>query len=272
MIGQAVLKFNKYFEVARISYYENTTYFGDVLGMAGLVAARIWIFSQLYTVVFRLASINNLGGLTFAQTIWILALAQSFHTSNRTRRTMTAIDRNIKDGTIAYTINKPYSYVLFNFFTCLGVVGGYLFMTILLSGLVAMIVVGGVKFSIVGILAGMLLLVFGFVINTLFALIIGLLGFWAEDVSAFRWIYDKFLWVLGGLFLPLSAFPIKAQKLIEILPFNQMFYGPARIMVSYDVHLFVRYLLIQLIWVLILSLLVKYIYNKGIKNLSINGG
>jgi hypothetical protein len=75
-------KFLKYFEVFKIAYYNNITYIGDVLGIGGLVGVRIWIFSQLYKTAFTLSGTSVLGGLNLTETIWILALAQSFHVSN----------------------------------------------------------------------------------------------------------------------------------------------------------------------------------------------
>ena len=122
MIAVLNLKFNKYFEVAKIAYFNNVTYMGDVLGIGGLVAIRIWIFSQLYQTAFKLSETSVLGGLTLTETIWILALAQSFHVSNRTRVIMKAIEYEIKSGSIAYTISKPYSYLLYNFFTFMALV------------------------------------------------------------------------------------------------------------------------------------------------------
>jgi ABC-2 type transport system permease protein len=272
MTGTAQLKFIKYFEIAKIAYHNNVTYFGDVLGIGGLVAFRIWYFTQLYETAFRLSGLSSLGDLTLAQTIWILAFTQSFHVSNRTRATMKNIEYEVKSGSIAYTINKPYSYVLYNYYTCLGVAGSNILTTVLFGCAAALLLVGGIKFTVMGLLAGAVLLFFGVTLNSLAILIIGLSAFWTEDTSAFRWIYDKILWIFGGLFLPFSILPNKYQTLIEWLPFKQMFYGPARMIVKFDGNLFYKDLLIQLIWVVVLSGIVTWMYRKGSKNLSVNAG
>ena len=103
-------------------------------------------------------------------------------------------------------------------------------------------------------------------------LIIGLSAFWAEDTSAFRWIYDKMLWIFGGIFLPFSILPDKYQSLIQLLPFNQMLYAPARMIVSFNIQEFYKNFVIQIVWIIILSLLVRWMYKKGTKNLSVNAG
>jgi ABC-2 type transport system permease protein len=266
------LKFLKYFEIIKIAYFNNTVYIVDVLGIGGLVAVRIWIFTQLYRTAFGSLGVTQLGGLVLTQTIWILAFTQSFHVSNRTRVIMKAIEYEIKSGSIAYSISKPYSYLLFNFFSCLGITGSNILTTVFFGLLSAVILAGFIKISLIGLLAGIFLLFFGVTLNTLAILIIGLSAFWAEDTSAFRWIYDKMLWIFGGIFLPLSLFPDKFRQIVELLPFNQMFYGPARMIVSFDGHLFYKYFAVQLVWVVIFALVAMRIYRTGLKNLSINAG
>ncbi len=265
-------KFAKYFEIARITYHDSTAYIGDVLGMAGLIVVRVWIFSQLYTLAFRLSGDTVIGGLNVAQTIWILALSQSFHVSNRTRKIMKDIEYEVKNGNIAYSISKPYSYLWFNFSACMGVIGGHLFLTSLFGLIAAAVLVGMVSIQVPAVILGIILLVFGFVLNTLAILIIGLLSFWTEDISAYRWIYDKFLWILGGIFLPSSLFPDQYRRIIELLPFNQMFYAPARMIVEGNTALFLRNFSLQMFWIFIFALILTFIYRKGIKELSINAG
>ncbi len=265
-------KFRKYFEIARITYHDSTAYIGDVLGMAGLIAVRVLIFSQLYTLAFRLSGETVVGGLTLAQTIWILALTQSFHVSNRTRKIMKDIEYEVKNGNIAYSISKPYSYLWFNFSACMGVIGGHIVLTTLFGLLAAAFLVGVIKLHILAVILGLILLFFGFVMNTLAILIIGLLAFWTEDISAYRWIYDKFLWILGGIFLPSSLFPDQYRKIIELLPFNHMFYAPARMMVDGNTGVFLQNLLLQAFWIGVFALILTWIYRKGIKELSINAG
>jgi ABC-2 type transport system permease protein len=272
MIAQVSLKFNKYFEIAKITYYDSTAYMGDVLGMAGLIAVRIWMFSQLYTLAFKVSNSTEVGGLSLAQTIWILALTQSFHVSNRTRKVMKDIEYEIKNGNIAYSISKPYSYLWFNFSACLGVIGGHIFITTIIALITAALLVGLVKVTVGALIVGSILLVFGFIMNTLAILMIGLLAFWSEDISAYRWIYDKLLWVFGGIFLPVSLFPEKYKTLLEILPFNHMFYMPARIMIEGQTDLFFKYFLIQAFWIIIFGAILSFVYRRGIKQISINAG
>src|SRR3989344_7856242 len=165
------LKFLKYFEIFKISYRNNITYLGEVLGIGGLVAVRIWFFTHLCRTAFVLSGTTALGGLTLTETIWILALAQAFHVSNRGRVIMKAIEYEVKSGSIAYTISKPYSYLLYNFFTCLGVVGSNLITSVLFGLLAAFFLVGTIQFSLIGLLAGLFLLFFGVTLNILAILI-----------------------------------------------------------------------------------------------------
>lgn len=266
------LKFLKYFEIVKINYLNNTAYMLDVLGSAGLIMFRVWVFSQLYRVAFASQQASQIGGLTLGQTIWTLALTQSFFVSNRTRILVKQITNEVKNGTIAYTMNRPYNYILFSFFGNFGVLGSRVIISTILSGLVALILVGVINFNIIGLAAGIVLFLFGVCMNTLIALIMGLLAFWTEETSAYRWIYDKFNWLFGGVFIPLTVFPETLKKISEILPFSQMFYHPSLMIVKFNASDFVKFLLIELGWILALSLVANFVYGRGVKNISVNGG
>lgn len=271
-MSTAAIKTLKYFEIIKINYFNNTTYIVDVLGSAGLIMFRVWVFSQLYRVAFASQQASQIGGLTLTQTIWTLALTQSFFVSNRTRILVKQITNEVKNGTIAYTMNRPYSYVLFNFFGNFGVLGSRVITSTIMSGIVALILVGGIYFNIIGLIAGIILFLLGVSMNTLIALVMGLLAFWTEETSPYRWIYDKFNWLFGGVFIPLTVFPETLKKIAELLPFSQMFYHPALMIIKYNTSDFVKFLAIELGWIVILSLVVNFIYKRGIKNISVNGG
>jgi len=266
------LKFFKYFEIAKISLNQGTAYIGDVFGMAGLIVFRIWLLSQLYTQAFLVVGAAQIGVLTLKETIWVLALTQIISSASRSRHMMRAIEHDIKSGSIAQTISRPYSYLLFNFSSMFGMVAAYILPTLILGVLVTIALVGTMAFPPTQLLVGGLLAILGFAVTSLIVLSIGLLAFWTEDVSAFRWIYDKFVYMFGGTMLPLTIFPDHIRSIIEFLPFNLMGYASARLMVSFDSALFIKYLLSQIFWIVVLSLLVRWMYSRAIKNLSINGG
>lgn len=118
------------------------------------------------------------------------------------------------------------------------------------------------------VLAALLALLLDFCISAL----IGLAAFIAEEVSAFRWIYQKFLLVLGGLLIPLDFFPEWLQNVSRALPFAWIVYGPARLFVDPSATRLADVLLHQMGWLLGTGIVVALFYRWVVGQLTINGG
>jgi ABC-2 type transport system permease protein len=48
---------------------------------------------------------------------------------------------------------------------------------------------------------------------------IGLLAFWLHDVAPVYWVWQKLMFVLGGLLLPLELYPAFIQRVAAFTPF-----------------------------------------------------
>ena len=70
--------------------------------------------------------------------------------------------------------------------------------------------------------------------------LIGLAAFVSEDVSAYDWIYQKLLFILGGMLIPVDFFPAWLQKVAQALPFQYAMYGPARLFVEPEAGQFLQ--------------------------------
>lgn len=261
----------KYFEVAKTNYINSTAYLTNIIVRSITVIARIWIFTQLYRVTYLVNGIQTINGISVPMVIWLLMFNQSFQTSTRSG-VMQTIEEEVKSGTLAYSLNRPYSYLLFHYFSHLGKTVPFLGLNLLIGIPAAYVLVGGISFSFAGILAGILLLFFGTTLDFLISFILGMTAFWVEDTSAFGWIYQKGQMVFGGAIFPLVLFPDGLRKIGELLPFSQLFYGAAQNIVSFDINIFSKFLSIQMFWLFIFGFLAVWIFSKGGKNVSINGG
>lgn len=264
-------KLAKYWAIARVNYHNNLAYIVNVFGRSLTVVLRIWIFTQLYTVTYQVTGNSEIGGLTVPMTIWCLMLTQSFQSATRPP-VVRLIEEEVKSGNLAYSIVRPFSYVLFHFFGFLGRCGSNLLFNLFIGSLAAIILVGLIKTSLTGLIFCLFLLSFGLMIDFLISFLLGLAAFWLEDVSALYWIYSKAQMVFGGILLPISLFPEYLKKIAEILPFSQLYYSAARIFVSPDWYLFGYYLVIQLAWLVFLLICTCFLFNKALRNVSINGG
>ncbi|MFZ5392375.1 MAG: ABC transporter permease [Patescibacteria group bacterium] len=264
-------KLVKYFEIARLAYVNSGVYLANILGKSLTVVLRIWIFTQLYRVTFAVAGSDVVGGLTVVQVIWSLMLVQSFETSTRPMISK-LIDEEIKSGSFAYQVNKPYSYIFYHLAGYFGRVTANVGSNLLIGTVAAWFLVGAIDWSWPGLFFGLLILILGYTLDFLISMSIGLVSFWWEDSNTIMWMYSKGRFLLGGVILPIALFPEKIQKIAEILPFANLYYAPARIMVNFDWNLAEKFVLVQLVWIFLSIMIVSIMYSRGVKNVAINGG
>ena len=96
------------------------------------------------------------------------------------------------------------------------------------------------------------------VLAILCQMLIGLSAFWLREVDPLYWLWEKCLFVFGGLLFPLTMYPETAKAIALWTPFpyilGQRTFG----------GLFV--------WIGIASILLWIIYRKGLKIIQMEGG
>lgn len=262
----------KYLAIGRASAKNATTYLSNLVTSGGLVFIRVWVFTQLYTVTFAATGSSQINGFTLPMVIWSLMIAQALHRSASVMQDSKAIDDEVKTGTLAYTINRPYSYILYHISNFFGRSFASIGINVGLGVIAALILVGPVAFSVSGMFAAIPLLVGGFTITILIGLIVGLSAFWFEDISAFNWMYQKASMVFGGMIIPIALFPDSIRGIVEVSPFAQQYFAPAQMLLQYSSSTFVKFLIAQVIWILLLVPIVVGMFKLGERRVVQNGG
>ena len=260
----------KYFAILAITYREALTYFAQVIARLLTMLFRLWIFHQLYTTTFKVINQTEVSGLTVTLVLWLLMITQVIQTSDS--RVAEDISNEVKTGQLAYTLGRPYSYLLFHYFRYWGKVLPKLGLNLLVGIPVTFLLVGGIKVSLAAILGGSLLLFLGSTLNFLVYFVIGTLAFWFEETEPFRWIYQKMVLALGGSILPPALFPETLKRVAHLLPFAQVSYAPSRILISFDNNLFWTFLLVQVFWLILLIGLARKLLARGTRRVTIHGG
>jgi ABC-2 type transport system permease protein len=264
----------KYAAVARINIQNSLAYAWDALGQGVFVVLFIFVFAQLWRATFKAQHIPKggaIGGLTLVQTLWYFVWAELIELSKI--RVSATIEGEVKDGSLAYTLGRPYNYLMYHFFAGLGQVVSRIVAVLFFGSLVALAAVGPLTAFRLETLPGVLLItLLAFVLDYCIAAGIGLLAFFFEDTSAFRLIYQKINFVLGGLLLPVDFLPGAVQSVARLLPFNLVLYAPSKLFVAWDGEQFMQMLGLQIVWIGILGVLLTLLYRYGARRVSINGG
>lgn len=259
----------KYLYIFNIQMINSLAYPGELVGRSLMIIPFMWIFAQLWKVTFAAARSAEINGLTLQATLWYLVITETIELS-RPRIGNTIADA-VKDGSIAYVLNKPYDFLLYQFSMAMA---DTIFRAVmnLAFGSIMMWVLVGPPPSPLGFLVAIPALLGAWALNYCLAVLIGLAAFVTEDVNAFQWILQKMAFVFGGLMIPLDFYPGWLQAIANALPFPAMMYAPARLFVEPTLEGFARTLGIQVAWIAVIGLLTGLAYRRGVAELTVNGG
>ena len=259
----------KYWAIFQITLINSLAYPGELIGRSLMILPFMWIFYQLWKVTFGAAGTDTINGMTLYSTMWYLMMAETIELSKP--RLANTISDNVKDGSIAYILNKPYSFLLYQFSNSMGETLFRAMMNAVFGGMIVWWLVGPPP-GLTGWLYTLLALLGTWVLNFCITALIGLSAFIVEDVAPFVWIYQKFIFILGGFLIPLDFYPNWLQTIAKALPFAYMVYGPAKLFVAPSTDLLISILSSQLLWIVILGSILVLAYRRGVTYLTVNGG
>ncbi len=107
--------------------------------------------------------------------------------------------------------------------------------------------------------------VLGSAIGVLLFAIAGLCAFWIRRVLPPYLIVQKMTFVLGGLFAPISLYPVWLFRIAVVTPFAAHTYFPGNEAIAPSATLFVQGLATQLAWLAVLAGIIALIWNAGIR-------
>lgn len=124
------------------------------------------------------------------------------------------------------------------------------------------------EIGLVFILWTLLAVLISFIINILF----GMIGFWSPDAWGPKFLFFMLLDFTAGKLYPLDILPVIIQKIINYTPFPYLSYFQTQLFLGrFPTQQIFTTTLIMLSWIIGLSLFLKIIWNKGIKNYTAMG-
>jgi ABC-2 type transport system permease protein len=262
-------QFQKYWHIFAIQLINSLAYPGELVGRSLMIIPFMWIFAQLWRVTFDAAGTGEINGLTLRDTLWYLMLAETIELSRP--RLGNTIAEAVKDGSIAYVLNKPYNFLFYQFSTSMGETVFRAVLNAIFGSIVVAWLIGPPP-HVLGFFVAIPAVLGAWVLNFCISVVIGLAAFVTEDISAFQWIYQKFAFILGGLLIPLDFYPLWLQGISKALPFSAMVYAPSRLFVTPSLELLAGTLVTQLAWTAVLGLVAGLAYRRGVAVLTVNGG
>jgi ABC-2 type transport system permease protein len=260
----------KYGAITITNLQNQLAYVWDALGRAVFIILIMFVFVQLWSAAYASQGATEIAGLTLADTIWYFLIAEMVELGKF--RHDQRISDEVKDGSIAYTLNRPYNYLAYHFFNGLGETVVKMVLIFLLGLPIVLWYAGPTTISWPALPAVLLVVFLALVLDFCMASSIGQMAFVTEDTFSFRLIYQKLMFILGGLLIPLDFLPEWLRRIARLLPFSQVTYAPAKLFVAFDAQLFWATLALQLIWILFMGSLLFLQYRWATRRLVVNGG
>jgi len=258
----------KYLAIARAAFWHRLSERAALIGRIVFYCLILLVFSCVWRTIFA-AHASAEGRSAASSYVWYLVVTEWIMLSQPSLHL--EIESDVRSGDVAYQLARPLSYVgaklaegvgdLFLRMTILapfGLLYGRLF-----SG--QWVGAGALALcALVGVVAALVLLVSyaG----------IGLCAFWLHDCMPVYLVWQKLLFVLGGLMVPLSLYPEWLRALALRLPFASILYGPGQLVLHPSPEHALRLALELAGWVGAGVLIVFGLERAGRRVLELGGG
>ena len=257
---------NKYLAFARLGFHQARAEPGELLGRALFFVLILGVFSS----VWRAVAESGAGAARQpAEMLWYLAVTEWVVMSAPLAQFQ--IEDDIRRGDVAYQITRPASWLGARLAHGLGALAVRAPLLLVVAFGAAWSVAGrphrpaGLAVAIaIGLIAAMTM--------TLFHVGIGVAAFWLGDVTPAYWIWQKLLFVLGGLLLPLQFYPALFVRVARLTPVPALLAGPASLATREPLMPVGVLLLTLAFWAFLGWIVVRAAFNRAMRRLQVNGG
>lgn len=259
----------KYVFIGRITLRNQLAYVTDFLVRSLFLLLILYIFLQLWQTTFHGEGTDSIAGYSFKQIMWYLVITESMILACPSL--CTRVEEEVKSGDIVFKFVRPVHFVVFHYVEYMSEAAIRFLVNAVLGTILGLLIIGPLQFGY-GLLWLPLIAFFGFTVNFLLNMVLALCAFWVEETRGLEFVYNKFLFTIGGMLMPLELFPDALQRIGQYLPFQAIVYLPAKTTVAFDTVNVAGAVATQLIWMLIIGIIVSLVYRKGVTKLNVNGG
>lgn len=183
------------------------------------------------------------------------------------------IGYSIREGQVLRELLNPISYFSYYF----GIRIGELITSIIVG--IMTFIICAILFSvlapkgILNFLCFIIVICLAVIVVYFFELILGMTAFYTNSIWGIEIFKRAILSIFSGIIAPITLFPKILQKIANILPFKDCIYTPINIYFGELSNIeIIQVIVKQSIWIVALYIIAKILFNKAIKNITINGG
>jgi ABC-2 type transport system permease protein len=239
---------------------------GELIVRTGFYAVILVVFGSLWRAAIE-ANGGPIEGYDYAALLWYVAGAEAAVIATKPRL-IEDIGSDIGNGTVAIEMLRPVSVVGFRMAVEFGEALVRLTAALALGTVIVWLFAGPPP-SLSGVLLALPMLPLAMAVNLAAQHAFAAGAFWLEDAKGTWFLYQKLIFLLGGMLLPLELFPAWLENVARVLPFWTMAYVPARSLAG---HPQPELLLVQIFWLGMLVLAAFGAFRVGERRLQAVGG
>lgn len=262
------MKIAKYLKLAKLTIIDQYTHFTEKLFSGIIIAIVLFVFIHIWQAIY--AGRAEMEGYTIAQMIWYLAFAEVLVLSATAG--VDDVGEEVRSGALANTLLKPWSYLTMQFTKRISIFFYGAISVGLIAFLAAFLLVGSIDINLYFIPFIIIGAILASVLDFCLVMSLGVLALWIEDTSSLQWIYEKSLFILGGMMVPLDFYPLWLKEILAYLPTTFMIYLPSKMFVRFEIDTFVSMVFGQIAWIIVIGVIMVILYKISIRKVSINGG
>ncbi len=240
---------------------------GAALGRIGIYGVLLFVFSRLWAVIGEAYPDTELPA---ERVLWYIAITEWIVLS--LPWVHDEVQTELRAGDLLYRLTRPVAYP----WAKLAESTGDLFVRMAVLAPAGFLLAWALQGSIALELRGAAWLVLvaplaASVANT-FGLAIGLVALWIHDCRPIYWVWQKGLFLLGGLLVPLAFYPPWLRGLAELSPFSAILAGPGSLALG-DAGVSPGLLVLRLLgWQALALVLVAWLFRRGLRQIDGGGG
>lgn len=264
----------KYVQSFKMGIQEVIEYRYDFL--LGIFSAIFPIIIQYYlwTAVFNNSDRKIIYGYTYYQMI-IYTLLAGLISKLISCGFEYDIYKDIKTGNMSKFIIQPIDYFRYRICCFLGrkIIQAGIMMIIISGMLILAINVYGLNLTMERILFFILSVVLATILNMLISFSVSTIAFWFIEISYLFSLISMVVNLVSGGVLPLEVFGSTMNKLFILLPFRYTVYYPINIINGkLGFEAIVKGLVIQCLWILLMYIIAKASWRRGMRKYIAVGG
>jgi len=262
---------SKYLYAYFLSVKEALYYPKKLQTSAIIVPFRILMMLVIYTYAFHYIG-RSVNGIDVAIAVWSIAI---YHLLlyMQFRGVFRTIDEEVRKGTFELQLNKPYHYLAYKFWEQFGKGLLNFVMSAVVAVPILLLFTHGFPSttSTPRFLYALILAAGGTMVSAGLYILIALPSLWINDARPFFWVVDKAILIFGGAYIPLALLPSSFQTFASLTPFGAPMFATQMFNPGF-LSSWPMLLIVQLFWVAVFFVLIRIVFSKAQKRLSINGG